>query len=292
MTNFRIIPKLEIKNLNLVKGYKLEGLRVLGKPLDFIKIYEKNLADEIILEDVMASILNKLIETRLIKKIAQNSSIALCASGGVKSLSDAEKLFSSGSEKVCLCSALVKNPLLIKKISNIYGSQSTAAKLELVSFENNTISMTYLNGREVFNKNWKDWLSMLVDLGVGEIHLNFVDLDGTGKGPNLIITEQARNLSKVPIIYSGGISKLEHIKKLKEIGVDGVAIASALHYNLIYNKFISYNYNEKYFIRQKPNQDLGNYEWLFFGYGNDKKPMVDLLDIINIKKSIKGLRVN
>ncbi len=292
MNNFRIIPKLEVKNLNLVKGYKLEGLRVLGNPLDFIKIYEQSFADEIILEDVMASILDKIIENKLIKKIAENTSIALCAGGGVKSLLDAEKLFSSGAEKIFLCSALATNPKLIKKISETYGSQSTAVKLELVSIKNDDISMTYLNGREVLNKNWRDWILMLVDYGAGEIHLSFVDLDGTGKGPNLRIADRFRSLIKVPIIYGGGVSKLVHIKKLKESGMDGVAIASALHYNLIQKKIIRYNYNDNYFARKTPNTDIGNYEWLFFGYGKDQSSIVDLLDLKNIKKSIKGLRVS
>ena len=292
MINFRIIPKLEVKDFNLVKGYKLEGLRALGDPLDFLRVYVNSGADEIIVEDVMASLLEKVVQVKLISKIVGNSSIPLSVAGGINSVSKAKKLFSAGAERVVLCSGLVKKPHLINDIVEKYGSQSVAAKLLIATNENQFLSLTYFNGREPFNINWNMWLQELEYRGAGEIHISLIELDGTGAGPNLRILEQARKLVKIPIIYSGGVSNLKHIKDLMNVGADGVAIASSLHYNLVYKKEIKYKYEKKFFIREHANSDLGNFEWLFYGYGKDNQANVKLLDLNKIKSAIAGLRTD
>lgn len=292
MINFRVIPKLEVKDFNLVKGIKLEGLRALGDPLDFLKIYEESGADEIIVEDVMASILEKLVKVKLISQMAKNSSIPISVAGGIKSFSDAEKLFSAGSERLILCSGLVKKPNLISDIADKYGSQSMAVKVEISTNNNRFLSLTYLNGREPFNMNYNVWLQEIESRGAGEIHINFIDLDGTGAGPNLKIFEKARKLVRIPLIYSGGVSSIRHIKDLMNAGADGVAIASSLHYHLINMKKVEYKYEKKFFTRKHPNADLGNFEWLFYRYGRDIHPNVDVLDLMKIKSTIPGLRLD
>ena len=285
MNNFRIVPKIEVKQFNLVKGYKLEGLRVLGNPLSFIAEYEKFLADEILIEDVMASLLDSLIETKLIKKIAQSSSISLTAGGGIKNIKDAEKIFAAGAERVILCSAAIKKSNLLTEIVDKYGSQSLAVKLEIYSRNNNIEYLTFNNGREIFKCNFYDWIEHLKSLGVGEIHTNFIDDDGTGESLNIKLFENIRNKINIPIIYSGGISSLDDIKLVKKVGGDGVAIASALHYELLYN-MPSNKDKYKYFTRKNINEDIGNYEWLLNGYGNDSSPMVRSLAMKEIKKNI------
>ncbi len=285
MNNFRIVPKIEVKQFNLVKGYKLEGLRVLGNPLSFIAEYEKFLADEILIEDVFASLLDSLIETKLIKKIAQSSSISLTAGGGIKNIKDAEKIFAAGAERVILCSAALKKSNLLTEIVDKFGSQSLAVKLEIYSRNNNIEYLTFNNGREVFKCNPYDWIEHLKNLGVGEIHTNFIDDDGTGESLNIKLFENIRNKINIPIIYSGGISSLDDIKLVKKVGGDGVAIASALHYELLYN-MPSKKDKSKYFTRKNITEDIGNYEWLLNGYGNDFSPMVRSLTMKEIKKNI------
>jgi cyclase len=285
MSNFRIIPKIEVKQFNLVKGYKLEGLRVLGSPLLFIQEYERFLADEILVEDVMASILDSLVEQKLIKDIVKNTSVALTAGGGIKNIRDVDKIFSAGAERVILCSAAIKKSNLIRKIYEKYGSQSVAVKLEIYSKNDEIEYFTFCNGREIFKCNTYEWIKNLIDLGVGEIYVNFIDDDGTGKSVNAKLFEILRHKIDVPIIYSGGISSLKDIKLIENIGGDGVAIASALHYNLLPNIF-DYKVKNKFFSRKNLNEDIGNYEWILNGYGEDRTSMVPILSLKEIKKNI------
>ena len=285
MNNFRIIPKLEVKQFNLVKGYKLEGLRVLGSPLQYIKEYEKSLADEVIVEDVMASILDSLIEKKLIKNIVKNTTIPLSAGGGVKNIQDADKIFEAGADRIILCTAAIKNLNLIKEIIQKYGSQSLAVKLEIFSKNDEIEYFTFFNGREVFTCAPYEFIKNLTDLGVGEFHINFIDDDGTGKVSNINLFKKLRSKIDVPIIYSGGISSLEDIKLIKNTGADGVAISSALHYNFLPN-FLDYKDKNSYFIRKNVLGDIGNYEWLFYGYGSDQSSMVPTLSLKDIKKNI------
>jgi imidazole glycerol-phosphate synthase subunit HisF len=291
MNSFRIIPKIEVKQFNLVKGYKLEGLRVLGSPLKYIKEYEKSLADEIILEDVMASILDSLIEKKLIKSIVENTSIALSAGGGVKNIKDADKIFACGADKIVLCTSAIKTPNLIKDIIKKYGSQSVAVKLEIYSKNDQIKYFTFYNGREVFKCSPYEWIKNLTDLGVGEFHINFIDDDGTGKALNISLFKKLRSKIEVPIIYSGGIASLQDIKLVKNSGADGVAIASALHYNLLPDIFDCKDKDKDfYFNRKRVLDDIGNYEWLINGYGLDQSSMVPNLSLKEIKKYISSGR--
>ena len=118
-----------------------------------------------------------------------------------------------------------------------------------------------------------------------KIHTNFIDDDGTGESLNIKLFENIRNKINIPIIYSGGISSLDDIKLVKKVGGDGVAIASALHYELLYN-MPSKKDKSKYFTRKNITEDIGNYEWLLNGYGNDFSPMVRSLTMKEIKKNI------
>lgn len=289
MSNFRIIPKIEVKQFNLVKGYKLEGLRVLGDPLLFIKEYQKALADEILIEDVMASILDTLIKKKLIMDVVSNTSIPLTAGGGIKNIKDADKIFAAGAERLVLCTSAVKNPNIIKQISEKYGSQSLAIKLEIYSEKNKVKYFTFHNGREVHKCDIYDWIDNLIDLGTGEFHINFISDDGTGKALNTKLFSELRKKINIPIIYSGGVSSLEDVKLIRDIGGDGVAIASSLHYEIFYNIKLLKN-TDSYFYRKNLNDDVGNYEWALNGYGNDFLPLAPTLSIMDIKKYIKNGR--
>jgi len=275
MTNFRIIPKIEVKRFNLVKGIKLEGLRVLGNPIQFIKEYEDLLADEILIEDVMASLLDYVVEESLINNIVSSTSTAL----------------SAGAERVVLCSGLVKNLTLINKISEKYGSQSLAIKLEAYAPENKIEYFTYLNGREIINIKPNEWIDKISDKGAGEIHINFIDGDGTGLGVNKRVFEYLRKKISVPLIYSGGVSQLKHLNILQELGADGAAIASSLHYGFINRDLYQNKNNKDFYIRSSNKEDIGNYEWLLNGYGEDYSVNQDLLDLKIIKKKFSNGRI-
>ena len=290
ISNFRIIPKIEVKRFNLVKGIKLEGIRVLGNPMAFIKEYEKNLADEILIEDVTASLLDYIIEPKLINEVVSNTSTSLSVGGGINSLKNADLVFAAGADRVVLCSEIVKNLCLIAKIKDKYGSQSVGAKLEIYAPNDKIEYFTYLNGREIFHRDPNDFIEKILDQGIGEIHANFIDRDGTGKGINLKVLEYLRNKITIPLIYSGGVSTINDINILQNMGADGVAIASSFHYGLLDRNIHNTKEKKMFFVRKNNIHDIGNQEWLVNGYGRDNSSNINLLDLKLLKKILTSGR--
>ena len=121
--NIRIIPRLDIKNKNLIKGINLEGLRVMGDPNKFAIDYYNQGADEILFMDCVASLYGRNSLNDIIKNVVKNIFIPITVGGGIRSVNDVSLILNSGADKVAVNSAAVKNPELIKKIANKFGSQ-------------------------------------------------------------------------------------------------------------------------------------------------------------------------
>ena len=131
MKKIRIIPRLDIKDDFLVKGIHLEGLRILGKPEDFALEYYKNGADEIIYQDVVASLYGKNSLLDQIKKVNENIFIPLTVGGGIRSIQDIKKILKAGADKVAINTAAVKNPNLISQAAQIFGSSTIIIAVEV-----------------------------------------------------------------------------------------------------------------------------------------------------------------
>ena len=230
--NFRIIPKIDIKEKNVVKGIMMEGLRVLGKPEDFVKFYYENGADEIILHDIMASLygINTIYDT--ISFSSSFSFIPICVGGGIRSIDDMKTVLQSGADKVALNSAAIANPLIINQASKLYGISTIAISIECLEVENQFIA-TIENARNKTNLNVLNWSKEVQDRGAGEIILTYVKNDGTGKGCNLNFLETLRETIDIPIIINGGIGNISHLEKIINIGINGAAISSMFHYKAI-----------------------------------------------------------
>jgi cyclase len=228
---FRIFARLDVKNLNVVKGIQLDGLRSVGDPIELARKYLEAGVDELVLVDVVASLYNRKNLSSLITEIADELRIPLTGLGGVKNLSDARSVFNSGADKVALNSAGLESPGLFMEISELYGSQSVVCSVEAKKINKASLwnCMTE-NGRNDSGTEITEWIPKLESLGVGEVFVTSVDRDGTSRGPDLELCERIRNLTEIPVIYSGGIRDAEDIYQIADIGIDGVAIGAALHY--------------------------------------------------------------
>ena len=210
--NIRIIPRLDIKGENLVKGINLEGLRILGKPEDFVKEYSK-FADEIIFYDTVASLYgrNNLID--IVKQTAQNTNIPLTVEGGIRSLNDIEILLKSGADKVAINSCAIKDRQLISEAVKYFGSTTIIGTITYKIWPNNNFInnkfttvgsaksiysndskasfQVYIeNAREQTGIHAYDWALEFIDLGIGELHLLSIDADGKNNGPEKTLIEQ------------------------------------------------------------------------------------------------------
>lgn len=236
MTIRRIIARLDIKGPNLVKGIHLEGLRVLGKPWDFARYYYKNGADELIFQDVVASLYGRNCLHDIIVKTAKEIFIPLTVGGGLRTIDDIGLVLRSGADKISLNSAAIKNPKLIKDAVKIFGSSNIVVAIEAIR-QNNGEYLAYIdNGREFTGVEVINWAKKVEELGAGEIIITSVDREGTGVGFDIDLIKSVCNAVSIPVIAHGGASTYDHIADAFELGsADAVAIASVIHYGFIQN---------------------------------------------------------
>jgi imidazole glycerol-phosphate synthase subunit HisF len=234
MHTIRIIPRLDIKGPNLVKGIHLEGLRVLGKPEDFARYYYENGADELIYMDVVASLYERNSLHDIISKTASEIFIPLTVGGGLRSIEDIIKVLRAGADKVSLNTAVIKNPELIKEASRRFGSSTIVVAIEAIKQSDGKYLAYTDNGRNHTGVEVLGWAKRAEELGAGEIVLTSVEQEGTGLGFDVDLVKMISNAVSIPVIAHGGAGTLEHIEDVISNGnADAVAIASVLHYEYI-----------------------------------------------------------
>lgn len=249
----RVIPKLEVKGQNLIKGINFDGLKVIGDPCEAAYNYFKDGADEIFYDDIVASLYDKTISEDIVKNTSKNISIPMTVAGGIKSLNDIESLLNSGADKVAINTHAVKNPSFLKEASRQFGSQCIVLSVHSKKIDNNYEIFTE-NGRERTQLELNEWVNKCIDCDIGEIFLSSIDHEGLCKGldEDLIINLQLNNL---PLSYGGGVGNINHcLDFLNNHKVDGLFIASAIHY-YYYNNKIKNSYerlNQEGFNDLKP----------------------------------------
>ena len=234
MKHIRIIPRLDIKGPNLVKGIHLEGLRVLGKPEDFAKLYYEQGADELIYQDTVASLYQRNSLTDIITKTAKNIFIPITVGGGLRNLDDINKVLRAGADKVAINTAAIKNPNFITEASRAFGSSTIVVAIETIKQPNNSYLVYTDNGREHTSVDAISWAQEAEERGAGEILLTSIDQEGTGNGFDLELIKRVSDLATIPVIAHGGAANDSHIyEALNDSGADAVAVASMLHYSAL-----------------------------------------------------------
>jgi cyclase len=232
----RIIPRLDIKGPNLVKGIHFEGLRVLGKPEQFAKFYYDNGADELFYQDVVASLYGRNSLLDIIKKTSREIFIPLCVGGGLRSIDDIRSVLRAGADKVAINTAAIGDPALIKSAAKAFGSSTILASIEAIKRTDGTYEACTDYGRELTEIDAIEWAKRAVDLGAGELLVTSIDKEGTGKGYDLELTKKIAEEVPVPVIACGGCGKLEHVSEVINVGkADAASMASILHYYLVEN---------------------------------------------------------
>jgi imidazole glycerol-phosphate synthase subunit HisF len=228
----RIIPRLDIKGPNLVKGINLEGLRVLGKPESFAKFYYEQGADELFYQDVVASLYGRNSLHDIISKTAKEIFIPLTVGGGIRSIDDISKILKAGADKVSINTAVIENPDLISSASRFFGSSTIVVNIEAIKQPNGSYKAFTDNGRNSSNKEVISWAKEVEQRGAGEILLTCVDHEGLGKGFDLTLANKLCDSVKIPVVIHGGAGKQQHVLDLsKDLPISGVAIASLFHYH-------------------------------------------------------------
>mgnify|MGYP006181822815 CR=1 FL=1 len=235
----RLIARLDVKNDSLIKGVHLEGLRKLGNPNEYALDYYKKGVDELLFMDIVASLYGRNSLFEVVKKTAENIFIPIAVGGGIRNEENASELLHSGADKVCINTAAVENPKLITKLAQRFGSQCIILSVEVKKRSNSRWEVFTHTGREKTGLNAIEWIKKAIKLGAGEVLLTSVDQEGTGNGFDYDLVSQISSICSVPLIVSGGLGKIDHIKKLLRVShFDGLAAAKVLHYKEMTPKLI------------------------------------------------------
>ena len=249
----RIIPRLDIKGPNLVKGIHFEGLRVLGRPERFARHYYECGADELFYQDAVASLYGRNCLTEIITKTAREIFIPLTVGGGLRSLEDIKGVLRAGADKVSLNTAAIARPELIREASRRFGSSTIVVSIEAMRRADGTYEAFTDYGRESTGLDAYAWATRAAELGAGELMVTSIDREGAGQGYDLELTRTIAQAVDIPVIAGGGAGSLEHVRQVIDEGrADAVSLASVLHYRFLEQ----YSFEQDHFLGE------GNVEFL------------------------------
>jgi imidazole glycerol-phosphate synthase subunit HisF len=231
MRNLRIIPRLDIKGPNIIKGVHPEGPRVIGDPQEHALRYYEAGADELVYMDIVASLYGRNNLSDIIRRAADQVFVPITVGGGIRSVDDARHILRSGADKVAINTAAVGRPELLTELSRRFGSQATVLSIEAKRIAPGRWEAYTDNGRERTGLDVLAWAKRGVELGAGEILLTSVDQEGTRKGFDIELVRAVSTSVPVPVIASGGMGSLDHfLNAAREGCADAVAMADVLHY--------------------------------------------------------------
>jgi len=231
MARTRLIARLDVKAPNLIKGVHLEGLRKIGDPNEYARKYYQQGADEILYMDVVASLYERNSLLSIIKETTKDVFVPITVGGGLRSVHDVEMALKSGADKVAVNTAAVKKPALLQELAERFGSQCIVLSIEAKKNADGTWEAFVDNGREHTGLDVFEWAVKAEGLGIGEILLTSVDMEGTKKGFDVELVRKMTQTVSVPVIASGGMGTLDHAKAMiDEAAPSAIAVANVLHY--------------------------------------------------------------
>lgn len=241
----RIIPCLDVKDGETVKGVNFENLRNAGDPVELAKRYSAEGADELVFLDITASVEGRNTFTEMVEKVAKVINIPFTVGGGINAFADVERLLYAGADKVSVNSAAIRNPQLINEISSKFGSQVCVCAIDARQEANGEWYCYVKGGRERTEHRLFDWAAEVADRGAGEILFTSMNHDGVKTGYANEALAQLSTLP-IPIIASGGAGSMQHFYDAFTIGkADASLAASVFHFGEINIKKLKRFLNEK-----------------------------------------------
>lgn len=223
----RIIPCLDIKDGRTVKGVQFVDLIDAGDPIALAQNYSAQGADELVFLDITASIEGRSTLYQLVQKVAEVINIPFTVGGGIDSLEVASRVITSGADKVSLNSAAVRNPELIDKLAQQFGSQSVIVAID-TKFINKEHMVFVGGGRTITQKRTLEWAKEVSERGAGEILLTSMDHDGTKSGFANELTSLVSRMVSIPVIASGGAGSSKDFLDVFNAGNADAALAASL----------------------------------------------------------------
>jgi cyclase len=230
----RIIPCLDVAGGRVVKGVHFQSLRDAGDPVEQAARYDLEGADELVFLDISASHENRDTMLEMVTRVAETVFIPFTVGGGIRSVEDAGRALRAGADKIAVNTALVRDPELVRRLADSFGSQCVVAAVDVRRRPGNggppAWQVFITGGREPTELDGIEWIGRLEALGAGEILLTSMDRDGTQQGYDLELLRAASRRVRIPVIASGGAGSLADLAEALEAGAHGVLAASIFHY--------------------------------------------------------------
>ncbi len=235
----RIIPCLDVRDGQVVKGVQFRNHEIIGDIVPLAKRYAQEGADELVFYDITASSDGRVVDKSWVARVAEVIDIPFCVAGGIKSAQDAAQILEFGADKVSINSPALANPQLITELADKFGVQCIVVGIDSYFDEQTGQYQVYqFTGNEARTKatTWQtaDWVQEVQKRGAGEIVLNMMNQDGVRRGYDLKQLDLIRRVCRVPLIASGGAGEMVHFSDaFKRAGVDGALAASVFHKQII-----------------------------------------------------------
>ena len=229
----RIIPCLDVTNGRVVKGVNFTNLVDAGDPVEMAALYGAEGADELTFLDISATVDGRETTLDVVRRTAEQVFIPLTVGGGIRNVSDVDRLLRAGADKVSINTAAIARPELIAEIADRFGSQVLVLSVDARRARTESgFEVTTHGGREGTDIDAIAWIEKACALGVGEILLNSMDADGTRAGYDIGMITAMRSVSKVPLIASGGAGTLAEFAAALDAGADALLAASVFHFGI------------------------------------------------------------
>ena len=236
----RLVVLIFFKNGNVVQSKLFKQHKVVGDPYKIIDRLSSWNADEVIYLNIRPELSNinrqdKNIKydndfDKIIEFVGKKAFMPLTVGGGIKNLSDVDKYFRLGVDKISINSEIANNPGLVYECAKIYGSQSIVASID-IKIDNENIYNAYINGgKQKVLIELNDYIKKIEDLGAGELLINNIDRDGMANGYDLKLLEVVKKITKLPIIFAGGVGKFDDFIIGIENNLNAIAAGNIFHH--------------------------------------------------------------
>ena len=227
----RIIPCLDVRDGRVVKGVNFVNIRDAGDPVELARFYSDQGADEIVFLDITATSDGRATVADVVERTAEQVFVPLTVGGGIRTLEDFRQLLRAGADKITVNSAAVKDPGLISRAAERFGSQCVVLAIDARRRPEGSYEVVVAGGRTPTGLDAVEWARRGEALGAGEILLTSMDADGTKAGFDLEMTRAVTQAVSIPVIASGGCGSLEHFAQVfAETDCDAALAASLFHF--------------------------------------------------------------
>jgi cyclase len=229
----RIIPCLDVRDGQVVKGVQFRDHRVMGEIVELAARYREEGADELVFYDITASPEGRSVDVDWVRRVSETIDIPFCVAGGIRSVDDASRVLAQGADKISINTPALENPGLIDELVLAFGSQCVVVGVDSIAEQDSYTVRSHTGTPDAMRapgRRTLDWLREVVARGAGEVVLNCMSADGTRAGYDITQLKAAREILPIPLVASGGAGTTAHfVDVFNEADVDAALAATVFH---------------------------------------------------------------